>query len=95
MSIDRRKRGAEVSLALWSVAHRAVAHLAASVAQGWTLVYTLVLYWWDQMERCLAATMAAPSGSAPPFVIAQGAVLVLFIIAGILSERRFHPVAAW
>jgi hypothetical protein len=35
----------------------------------------------------------APKGSEPPFAIAQGIVLVLFILAGILSVKRFHPVA--
>jgi hypothetical protein len=33
----------------------------------------------------------APTGTEPPFAIAQGIVLVLFIIAGFLSLRRFHP----
>ncbi len=33
----------------------------------------------------------APNGSEPPFAIAQGIVLVLFILAGILSVKRFHP----
>ena len=35
----------------------------------------------------------APKGSEPPFAIAQGIVLVLFILAGILSVKRFHPAA--
>ncbi len=34
----------------------------------------------------------APKGSEPPFAIAQGIVLVLFIVAGIKSIKRFHPV---
>ena len=34
----------------------------------------------------------APKGSEPPFAIAQGIVLLLFIVAGILSVKRFHPV---
>lgn len=33
----------------------------------------------------------APTGSEPPFAIAQGVVLVLFIILGILAFRRFRP----
>ncbi len=33
----------------------------------------------------------APKGSEPPFAIAQGIVLVLFIFAGIKSVKRFHP----
>jgi hypothetical protein len=34
----------------------------------------------------------APKGSEPPFAIAQGIVLLLFIVAGIKSVKRFHPV---
>jgi len=40
-------------------------------------------------------TLEAAIGAEPSFAIAQGAVLVLFIIAGLLLVRRFHPVAAW
>jgi hypothetical protein len=36
----------------------------------------------------------APEGKEPPFVLAQGLVLVLFVIAGFLAVRRFHPAAA-
>jgi hypothetical protein len=36
----------------------------------------------------------APTQSEPPFQIAQGVLLVLFILAGILAVRRFHPVTA-
>ena len=32
-----------------------------------------------------------PNGSEPPFAIAQGIVLLLFIVAAIQSLRRFHP----
>ena len=33
----------------------------------------------------------APTQSEPPFVIAQVAVLVIFVVAGILAMIRFHP----
>ena len=36
-------------------------------------------------------TPLAPTQSEPPFQIAQGIVLVLFIIAGVVAVRRFHP----
>lgn len=35
----------------------------------------------------------APTGSEPSFLIAQGIVLVLFIVLGFLAVRRFHPEA--
>jgi hypothetical protein len=36
----------------------------------------------------------APQGNEPPFVLTQGLVLVLFVIAGFLAVRRFRPTAA-
>jgi len=33
----------------------------------------------------------APNGSEPPFAIAQGIVLVLFIVLGVFAVKRFHP----
>jgi hypothetical protein len=33
----------------------------------------------------------APKGNEPPFAIAQGIVLVLFIVLGILAVKKFHP----
>jgi hypothetical protein len=34
----------------------------------------------------------APTQSEPPFIIAQLAVLIAFVVFGILAVRRFHPV---
>jgi hypothetical protein len=36
----------------------------------------------------------APTGSEPPFLVAQVIVLVLFAILGWQATRRFHPVLA-
>ncbi|HKQ15806.1 MAG TPA: hypothetical protein VJT80_20375 [Steroidobacteraceae bacterium] len=36
----------------------------------------------------------APQGTEPAFVLTQGLVLVMFVIAGFLAVRRFHPAAA-
>ncbi|HXZ22176.1 MAG TPA: hypothetical protein VEH78_05370 [Pseudolabrys sp.] len=33
----------------------------------------------------------APTQSEPPFIVAQLAVLVAFVVLGILAVRRFHP----
>ena len=33
----------------------------------------------------------APNGSEPPFAIAQGIVLVVFLIAGVLAVKGFRP----
>jgi hypothetical protein len=36
----------------------------------------------------------APKGNEPPFAIAQGILLVLFIVAGALAVRKFRLGAA-
>jgi hypothetical protein len=36
----------------------------------------------------------APKGNEPPFAIAQGILLVLFIMAGVLAVKKFRPDAA-
>ena len=33
----------------------------------------------------------APTQSEPPFIIAQMAVLLIFVVLGFLAVRRFHP----
>lgn len=48
-----------------------------------------------QMFRKLPALHTlAPTESEPPFQIAQGALLVLFIVLGFLATRRFHTAPA-
>ncbi len=33
----------------------------------------------------------APNGSEPPFAVAQGILLIAFIVLGVLAVKRFHP----
>jgi hypothetical protein len=33
----------------------------------------------------------APTQSEPPFLIAQSAVLIIFVVLGFLAVRKFHP----
>jgi hypothetical protein len=35
----------------------------------------------------------APTGSEPPFIVAQVIVMVAFIVLGVLATRKFHPAA--
>jgi len=35
----------------------------------------------------------APTQTEPPFAIAQGVVLLLFVVLGFLAARKFRPVA--
>ncbi|SDP58199.1 hypothetical protein SAMN05428967_2575 [Phyllobacterium sp. YR620] len=48
----------------------------------------------QSFQKIPALNALAPTQSEPPFAISQGIVLVLFIIAGFLSLRRFHPLQA-
>jgi hypothetical protein len=36
----------------------------------------------------------APTQSEPPFLVAQGAVLILFVVLGFLAVRKFQPQIA-
>lgn len=54
-------------------------------------VFVLVV---QSFQKIPVLNALAPTQSEPPFAIVQGAVLVLFIIAGFLSLRRFYPLAA-
>jgi len=38
-----------------------------------------------------ALTALAPTQSAPPFIITQLVVMIIFVILGILAVRSFHP----
>jgi hypothetical protein len=33
----------------------------------------------------------APNGNEPPFLVAQGVLLAIFVVLGIVALRRFHP----
>ena len=48
----------------------------------------------QSFQKIPALNALAPTGSEPPFAIAQGILLVLFVIAGFLSLRRFRPIYA-
>ena len=42
-------------------------------------------------DKIPALHALAPTGSEPPFAIAQGIVLLLFIASGYSAVRKFHP----
>lgn len=51
-------------------------------------VFVLVV---QLFEKVPALTALAPTQSEPPFQIAQGVVLLLFIVLGIRATMKFHP----
>jgi hypothetical protein len=48
----------------------------------------------QSFQKVPALHKLAPTGSEPPFGIAQGILLVLFIVAGVRAVKKFHPVTA-
>ncbi len=51
-------------------------------------VFVLVV---QSFEKVPALKAMAPTQSEPPFAVAQGIVLVLFIILTIFAVKKFHP----
>jgi hypothetical protein len=87
-----------ISLAVLAVA--AYARYGARLDGGWRTVYVIgavvALYLnvfvliVQLFRRVPALTALAPTQSEPPFAIAQGIVLVLFIGLGVLAAKRFR-----
>lgn len=43
-------------------------------------------------QKIPALNVYAPTGSEPPFTVAEGATLLAFIVLGLLSLRTFRPI---
>ena len=65
-------------------------YVAGAVLSLYLNVFVLVV---QSFLKVPALNALAPGGNEPPFAITQGIVLVLFILVGALSLRRFHPIA--
>jgi hypothetical protein len=91
-----------VSLVFLAVALYAV--YAAHLNGAWRWIYVvsaIVALWFNvfvlivqSFQKISALKALAPTQSEPPFQIAQGAALVLFVVLAILAVRKFRPVAA-
>ncbi len=64
-------------------------YAAGSVTALYFNVFVLVV---QAFAKLPALHALAPTGSEPPFGIAQGMVLLAFIAVGVLAVRRFRPV---
>jgi hypothetical protein len=90
-------------LSLVVVAAAIAARYAFHLAGSWRWIYvvgSVVALYFNVFVLVVQAFLKipalhtlAPKGSEPPFAIAQGIVLVFFILMGILSVKRFYPVA--
>jgi hypothetical protein len=73
-------------------------HLAG--AWRWVYVVTAIIALYFNVfvlvvqcfEKVPALKALAPTQTEPPFLIAQLAVMAIFIVLGVLSVRKFHPV---
>ena len=65
-------------------------YVGGAVLSLYLNVFVLVV---QSFQKVPALNAFAPTGSEPPFAIVQGIVLVAFILLGLISLRRFHPVA--
>jgi hypothetical protein len=78
-----------------------VALYAFRLAGAWRWIYIVTAIMALYLNVFVGVTQAfqklsflqplAPTQSEPPFLIAQLAVLLIFIVLGVLAVRRFHP----
>lgn len=64
------------------------AYVVSAVAALYFNVFVLVV---QLFLKVPALKAFAPTQKEPPFLIAQGAVLLAFVVLGLLAVKRFHP----
>ena len=64
-------------------------YVVGAVISLYLNVFVLVV---QSFLKVPALHQLAPQGNEPPFAIAQGVVLLLFIVLGFLAFKRFRPV---
>jgi len=90
-----------ISLAVLAVALLALYVFHANGAWRWIYVVTAVLALYlnvfvlvvQAFQKISFLHPLAPTGSEPPFLVAQTVVLLIFLGLGFLAVRRFHPEA--
>ena len=88
-----------ISLALLAIAILALSVFKLAGAWRWIYVAAAVLALYlnafvgvvQTFQKVEFFHALAPTQTEPPFAVAQGLVLVVFIALGILAARRFHP----
>jgi hypothetical protein len=66
-------------------------YIATAITALWLNVFVLVA---QLFNKTPALHALAPTQSEPPFLIAQTAVLIAFVLLAVAALRRFHPQAA-
>lgn len=65
-------------------------YAVAAVSVLYFNVFVLIV---QSFQKIAALHALAPAGSEPPFAVAQGAVLLLFVVSGVTAVLRFRPAA--
>jgi hypothetical protein len=63
-------------------------YVTTAIASLYFNVFVLVV---QMFRKIPSLNQFAPKGNEPPFAVAQGIVLVLFVLAGWRALRKFHP----
>jgi hypothetical protein len=66
-------------------------YVVSAIVALWFNVFVLIV---QSFMKISALKALAPTQSEPPFQIAQGAALALFVVLAILAVRQFRPAAA-
>jgi hypothetical protein len=88
-----------ISLVLLAIALFALYSRHLEGSWRWIYVVTALIALWlnvfvaiaQTFQKVPAAHALAPTGTEPPFALAQGLVLLLFIVLGVFAVRSFHP----
>jgi len=99
MGFDPARRVGVISLVALAAAIVALYSFRLRGAWRWIYVNTAVFALYlncfvgvvQAFQKIPTLHALAPTGSDPAFMIAQGLVLGVFVVLGILALRRFHP----
>lgn len=65
-----------------------VVYVVAAIASLYLNMFVLIA---QSFQKVSFLNPYAPTGSEPPFLIAQVTTLVAFVFLGVLAAKRFHP----
>jgi hypothetical protein len=85
-----------ISLVVLTVALFAlyVRRLAGAWRGTWVLYLNVFVAVAQAFQKLPPLHDLAPNGTEPPFAVAQGLTLVLFVVLGVIAFRRFKPATA-
>jgi hypothetical protein len=66
-------------------------YVVSAIVALWFNVFVLIA---QSFQKISTLKALAPTQSEPPFLIAQGAALLLFVVLAILAVRKFRPPTA-